>query len=140
MTASIRTVGFLAIGLVGLTLVPLRAGAASLDGSTPFLCAISTVMECDGTGQCDRHTAPQHRDFPSFLRVNVAQRLITDARNVGRRAEITSWRRLDGRLILYGGENARGWSATIAEDTARMSAGLVADEFTFALFGACTAP
>jgi hypothetical protein len=28
----------------------------------------------------------------------------------------------------------------LAEDTGRMSAGVVADHFTFALFGACTAP
>jgi hypothetical protein len=42
------------------------------------------------------------------------------------------------RLILHGGEN--GGAATIAEDTERMSAGVVADDFTFALFGACTAP
>jgi len=49
-------------------------------------------------------------------------------------------RRLDGRLILYGGENGRGWTATVAENTGHMSAGVVGDEYTFALFGACMMP
>ena len=33
-----------------------------------------------------------------------------------------------------------GSAATIAEETGRMSASTVADEFTFALLGACTTP
>ena len=46
--------------------------------------------------------------------------------------------RLDGKLVLYGGENGRGWAATVAEDTGRMSAGIVTDEYAFTLFGTCT--
>jgi hypothetical protein len=122
------------------TVAALAVWLAALDGSTPFLCAINTIMECDATGQCQRHTAAQHPDFPAFLRVNVAERRITDARAEGRTTPIKSATRLDGRLILQGGENGRGWSATIAENTGRMAAGIVADEFTFALFGACTTP
>jgi hypothetical protein len=132
-----RAAGFAALTVIGTA--PM-AGAAGLDGSTPFLCAINTIMECDGTGQCTRHNSQQHPDFPAFLRVNVTERQITDGQRSGRKAEIRSATRLDGRLILQGGENGRGWSATIAEDTGRMSAGVVADDFAFALFGACTTP
>ena len=124
--------------LANAAMLPATAGAA-LDGSTPLLCAINTIMECDDSGECQRHTAHQHPDFPSFLRVDVIERRITDAQR-GRTAEIRSATRLDGRLILQGGENGRGWSATIAEDTGRMSAGIVAADFSFALFGACTTP
>ena len=46
--------------------------------------------------------------------------------------------RLDGRLILHGGENGRGWAATVAEDTGRMTTGIVTDDFAFTLFGTCT--
>src|SRR3982751_939860 len=98
----------------------------ALDGSAPLLCAITTIMECDGSGQCQRHTAAQHPDFPAFLRVNVGERLITDGQKIGGKTKIKSASRLDGRLILHGGENGRGWSAAIAEDTGRMSAGVVA--------------
>ena len=143
MSTRVWTVAVLGVGLCALALTPVGAppAGAALDGSSPLLCAISTIMECDGTGQCQRHTAHQHPDFPAFLRINVDARRITDGtRKGGRTTEIRSAARLQGRLILQGGENGRVWSATIAEDTGRMAAGIVADEFTFALFGSCTNP
>lgn len=133
-----RTVALAALWLT--LLAPTTVSAAAVDGSRPFLCAINTIMECDGTGQCQRHMALEHPDFPSFLRIDVGRRLITDSQNDGRKTEIKATSRLDGRLILHGGENGRAWSATIAEDTGRMSAGVIAEDFTFALFGACTTP
>jgi hypothetical protein len=142
MTTSVRTLGRLLLALAPLALaaVPAPALAAGYDGSTPLLCAITTVMECDATGECHRHTAAMHPDFPSFLRINVGQRLITDGQQGARKTEIKAVTQLDGRLILHGGENGRGWAAAIAHDTGRMSAGVVAEDFTFALFGACTTP
>ena len=122
--------------------VAYPVAAANLDGSKPLLCAVNTVMECDGSGQCLRLTADKHPDFPSFLRVNVAERTITDGDGGSepRTTAIKAVTRLDGRLILHGGENGRGWAATIAESSGRMSAGVVGDEFAFTLFGACTTP
>ena len=141
MTTRVRTLSALAVGLAALSVSVPSAVGAGLDGSKPLLCAVNTIMECDDTGQCHRHTASQHPDFPSFLRINVDTKRITDGtRTGGRTTEIRSASRLDGRLILQGGENGRGWSATIAEGTGKMSAGVVADDFTFALFGACTNP
>src|SRR5262245_45653499 len=139
-----RTTTFtlLATGLVALALViavPVPARAA-LDGSTPMLCAVSTVMECDAAGKCVRITPDLHPDFPSFLRINVPQRAILEGGPGGRKSEIKSVARLDGHLILTGGENGRGWAATVAEDTGRMSAGIVTDTFAFNIFGACTSP
>ena len=132
-----------AVGLVAFAAVaPYTAVAANLDGSKPLLCAVNTIMECDGSGQCLRLASDRHPDFPAFLRVNVADRTITDG-NGGAESRTTAIKtvtRLDGRLILHGGENGRGWAATIAESTGRMAAGVVADEFAFALFGACTTP
>ena len=132
----------LATGLIVLTLImgAPTAAVAALDGSTPMLCAVSTVMECDATGKCVRITPDVHPDFPSFLRLNVPQRVIVEGGPGGRKSEIKSLARLDGRLILHGGENGRGWTATVAEDTGRMSAGIVTDTFAFNIFGACTTP
>ena len=127
------------VALLALAMQGAAPASAAYDGSTPLLCAVNTVMECDGTGQCQRHAVSGQSQFPSFLRVNVPQKVITAASD-GRKTEIKAVSRLDGKLILHGGENGRGWAATIAEDTGRMSAGVVADEFTFALFGACTTP
>jgi hypothetical protein len=93
-------------------MITSMAASAARDGSAPLLCAIDTIMECDATGQCQRYTALPHPDFPPFPR----------------------------RLILQGGENGRGWSAAISEDTGRLTAGIVADDFSFAVSGACTTP
>ena len=70
------------------------------------------------------------------------QRTITDGSRSAeaRSAQIETVTRLDGRLILHGGESGRGWAATISEATGRMSAGVVGDEYTFAMFGVCTTP
>jgi len=131
----------IALVAAAMVLTPIAA-AAMVDESKPFICAINTVMECDSSGQCVRHTAEKHPDFPAFLRVDVAKRTVSDgsAGTAPRTSEIAAVRRLDGRLILYGGENGRGWTATVAENTGHMSAGVVGDEYTFALFGACMMP
>ena len=126
---------------VGLAVLVLIVGPvstwASFDGSTPMLCAISTIMECDSGGQCERHSSTDQPDV-IFLRVDVKERKITGGK--ARQTEIKSAARMDGRLILQGGESGRGWTATITEETGRLAAGVVADDFTFALFGACTNP
>src|SRR5262249_48291161 len=62
------------------------ASAASLDVSKPFLCAVNTIMECDSSGQCVRHTAEKHPDFPAFLRVNLGERAISSGGSVERPA------------------------------------------------------
>jgi len=143
MTMPRRTSTSLAAGVVMLALtvaIPVVALAA-MDGSTPMLCSITTVMECDAAGQCVRITPDVHPDFPSFLKVNVPQKTITAGTGPdGRKSEIKAVSRIDGRLVLTGGENGRGWAATVAEDTGRLSAGIVTDAFAFTLFGACTTP
>src|SRR5262245_53982880 len=128
---------------VGIVLLVVTAAlapnpaTADLDESRPFICPVNTVMECHGSGQCLRHTADKHPDFPTLMRVNLAQKTIVDA-SIGatpRTTEIKATTRLDGRLVLHGGENGRGWAATIAQSNGHMSAGVVADEYAFALFG-----
>jgi len=142
MTTRTVVLNLLAAGVVTLALIigaPIPAQAA-LDGSTPMLCAVSAVMECDATGKCVRITPEVHPDFPSFLRVNVPQKVIIEGGPGGRKSEIKAVTRIDGRLILHGGENGRGWTATVAEDTGLMTAGIVTDTFAFNIFGACTTP
>jgi hypothetical protein len=142
MTTRTVVLNLLTAGVVTLALIigaPIPAQAA-LDGSTPMLCAVSAVMECDATGKCVRITPEVHPDFPSFLRVNVPQKVIIEGGPGGRKSEIKAVTRLDGRLILHGGENGRGWAATVAEDTGLMTAGIVTDTFAFNIFGACTTP
>lgn len=113
--------------------------AAPFDGSAPLLCAVSTVVECESSGQCERRTL-EDTNMPAFVRVNVGERTVSAAGANGTPAEIRSTARLDGRLILQGGEHGRGWSATIDEDTGKMTVAVVDHDAGFVIFGACTTP
>jgi hypothetical protein len=66
------TVLILAIG--GGLAVPGPVTAA-LDGSTPMLCSIATVLECDAS-KCERATTDD-ADLPNFVRVDVPKKLVT---------------------------------------------------------------
>jgi hypothetical protein len=112
--------------------------AANFDGTKPLICAVTTIMECDA-GQCDRY-APEGTTVgaPSFIKVDVNTKLVTAS--FGRKSTLGSVNHIDGRLVLQGGENGRGWSATIDEDSGEMSAAVVDKDYTFSLFGACTTP
>lgn len=44
----------------------------------------------------------------------------------------------DGRLIMQGAENGRGWTLVISEKTGEMSATVSDDKVGFVVFGTCT--
>ena len=128
------------VALAGLLVLAGAAPAlaANFDGTKPLICAITTIMECDA-GQCDRY-APEGTPAgaPRFIKVDIAAKEITAS--AGRKSTLGSSAHIDGRLVLHGGENGRGWSATIDEDSGEMSAAVVDKDHTFSLFGACTTP
>src|SRR5215831_4803316 len=109
------------------------AAAGSYDGSRPLLCAVDVIVECDSSGRCERHLPDA--SAPRFIRVDVAGKVMADG---NRKSPLGSVMHVDGELILQGGEDGRGWSATINEDSGRMAAGLIDDDYTLPLFGACT--
>ncbi|HEU5190083.1 MAG TPA: hypothetical protein VFX14_10375 [Methylomirabilota bacterium] len=115
-----------------------HAGAAGpYDGSKPLLCAVANVMECDDSGKCERHLNDDNDHSITFLRIDVGAKTVKAG---NRMATVKAASNIDGALILQGGENGRGWSATIAEDTGRMAAAIVDNDHTFSIFGGCTLP
>jgi len=131
------------IGLIALTGVlvvaaaPARVSAAgSYDGTRPFFCAVSAIVECDAAGRCERHLEDSAN--PTFIRVDVAGQAITGGG--GRKSALKSVAHVDGELILHGSENGRGWNVTIDEESGRMAAAIVENDYTFSLFGTCTLP
>jgi hypothetical protein len=114
------------------------ASAAPFDGATPLLCAVQTVMECERSGQCVRVTTDEV-DLPALLRIDVPKKMIS-ANGASRTAEIGSAANLDGRLVLQGGQQGRGWSVVIVEASGRMSAAVADSEAVFTVFGACAVP
>lgn len=113
------------------------ARAGSYDGSRPFYCAVSAIMECDATGRCERHLEDTANPL-SFIRVDVAGQAITGG--PGRKSVLKTVTHQDGELILHGSENGRGWNATIDEETGRLAAAIVENDYTFSIFGVCTLP
>jgi len=126
-----------AVGLAWGVLAVASPAAAAIDGSVAVLCSPGTIMECDAD-KCERDTADD-ADWPSFVRIDVPNRLIS-ALPAGRKTSIKTVLRLDGRLILQGSENGRSWTATIAEDTGKLSMAVADRDYVFAIFGACIVP
>lgn len=116
---------------------PPAARAGDFDGSKSFLCAVATVIDCDGSGECGRQTA-EAAGAPTFLRIDVPARSIEA--DSGRKTPLVATAHVDGRLILHGGERGRAWSATIDDRSGHMAVAVVDRDHTFSLFGACTMP
>jgi hypothetical protein len=133
-----RTVWVIVV-MLALVAGPLPGNAAPYDGSVPLLCAVSSIVECDSSGACERRQ-PEEAGMPAFFRVDVGEKSVTAADGSGATAEVHEATRSDGRLILQGGQHGRGWSATIAEDTGKMTVAVVDHDAGFVIFGACTTP
>jgi len=126
-----------AILMTALAGTPGLAAAGPYDGSRPFLCAVTAILECAASGQCEPHIADDAA-APAIIKFDVAGQTVTTG--AARKSPLKSVTRVDGQLILQGSENGRGWSATIDEETGRMAVAIVDNDYTFSLFGACTIP
>ena len=111
--------------------------AATYDGSVPFLCGLMTILECDDTGECQRRAAASV-NLPQFVKVDAQQQKLLAADESGDSTPIERVERLDGRLLIQGGEGGRGWSAVVNEETGKLSATVVDETVAFIIFGACT--
>jgi hypothetical protein len=117
----------------------LANAGVPLDGSAPLLCALTEVQECEPGGACQRRP-PEAVNLPAFLRIDVKAKRVGADDASGRTAPIHDLAQVDGRLIMYGGQEGRSWSAVILGETGRLSAGVVNHEGGFLIFGACTTP
>src|SRR5262245_29699838 len=132
----IRPLGMLlAAVLVGIAPSGARA-AGKFDGSVPLLCAPTAISECGPDGECKRVTA-ESVNLPQFFKVDVkAQKVHSE--ETGRISPFRTIEHLSGNLILQGGQDGRGWTMTVSEQTGRMSAAISSHEVGFVVFGACT--
>jgi hypothetical protein len=126
-----------AILLVFMTVAPAMAG--DFDGSQPLIFAAIEIFECAAGGACERVTA-ESINLPQFLRINFKEKTISGTRGSGEVliTKILDMERFDGKLILQGMENGRGWSMVIAEATGKVALTASDDEVGFVAFGACT--
>ena len=125
--------------LVSIGLTPYPLMAATYDGSAPLLCALMEVMECEAANECQRTTAEQV-NLPPFIKVNVAEKTLVGADNDAQEAAVENVQHANGRLVMQGGKEGRGWSLVILGDTGQMSAVVADGDGAFVIFGACTTP
>jgi hypothetical protein len=66
--------------------------------------------------------------------------MLVGAGNDAQKAEVDNVQHANGRLVRQGGQDGRGWSLVMLEDTGRMSAVVADGDGAYVIFGACTAP
>ena len=125
--------------ILGIILVPWSLVAAPFDGSTPLLCTLLEVKECQLAHACTSHPIGG-AVMPLFLRIDFEQKKIVPPAESGRK-EVTTISHVtsaDGNLIVLGDENGHGWSLVIPQDTGQLSLSVSGDHYGFLAFGACT--
>jgi hypothetical protein len=134
----------LGVALAGLAVVSALVSPASAagkyDGAKPMLCAVTSMSECTADGKCERSAPMAGNNLPTFLRVDVKARVLTDNEGAGRKTEIKSSSMVDGQLMLQGAENGKAWSMVISSEGGRFGGSVVEHDGLFTVFGNCTLP
>lgn len=128
------------IGLITVIwMVPQSSIAAGFDGSVPLLCSVTQISECTSGGDCFPVTA-ETANIPPFLKIDFTANTISATEESGRQevTTINNIEHLDGKIILQGAENGRGWTIVISEKTGKLSATVSDDQVGFVVFGAST--
>lgn len=125
--------------LLGLSWTPPTH--AAFDGSSPLLCVPIEIMEC-GAGEGCLETTPEDVSIPQFIRIDFGKKKASGTLENGevREVDIERMERENGMLVLQGGQQGRGWSVTIGEDTGKMTLTASGDRYGFIIFGACVTP
>ncbi len=119
-------------------IAPFTVAAGDFDGSKKLLCAITEGIECGPDGEC-LEVMPEDINIPAFIKIDFKEKKISGTRENGELAstKIDKMVRMDGKLILQGAENGRGWSMVITEATGKMVLTASGDQVGFIFFGNC---
>ena len=127
------------VAVMSLISLPPRAEtAAPLDGSAPFVCTSTEIKECEFGRGCLR-VAADEINFPAMIRVDAKQKMLSGLGTEPRTAPIHNLEQRDGRIVMYGGQEGRGWTLVV-EAGGRLSGTVVDDRVSVVIFGACAAP
>ena len=126
--------------LVGLALMPTTlCQAGEFDGKKPFVCALVDVSSCVPGHECARETADAI-GVPHFYTFDVAKTEVGETSPSGSTGRTSRIDRIDhppGVLLLSGVEGDRGWTASIGEDSGKLSMAVIGDRVSFVVFGDC---
>jgi hypothetical protein len=136
-----KKIKLIILALLCIIVTPFSIGAADFDGSKPLLCATIETFECGFGIECQWGTA-QSINLPQFLKIDFKAKKISGTRESGEvlTTKIENMERGDGKLVLQGTENNKGWNMLINEATGKMTITASDDQVGFVVFGACTTP
>ena len=124
----------------GLVLMPVvLCQAGEFDGKKPFVCTLVDVASCVPGHECARESADAI-GVPHFFAIDVAKAQVSEASpngSAGRTSKIDRVEHPPGVLLLSGVEGDRGWTASIGEDSGKLSMAVVGDRVSFVVFGDC---
>ena len=121
---------------LGAALLLITAGMASagdFDGSKLLICAPVEAFDCAAGEECTKGR-PEDIGAPSFLRIDVAQKVIIGPK---RTSPILSLDKSDDQLLLQGKELGYAWTLVLDQESGTLAATMVNREGAFVLFGSC---
>jgi hypothetical protein len=92
-------------------------------------------MICAPLDGCSRGEA-SNTNLDRFLEVDVVNKMVTGIES-NRSSPIHHVSSDGGQLVLQGHQNARGWSATIAENSDELTITAAGENLSITVFGAC---
>lgn len=135
---AMKNLKIMVLALACILVAPFSVTAGDFDGSKQLLCAITKGIECGPDGEC-LEVMPEDINIPAFIKINFKNKKISGTRENGEIAstKIENMLHIDGKLILQGAENGRGWSMVITEAIGKMVLTASGDQVGFILFGNC---
>ena len=122
-----------------LLLPPTPGHAGEFDGKKPFVCTLVDMASCVPGHECARESADAI-GVPHFFTVDVAKTQVSETSPSGSTGRTSRIDRIDhaaGSLLLSGVEGDRGWTASVGEDSGKLSLAVVGDRVGFVVFGDC---
>ena len=124
----------------GFALIPATlCQAGEFDGRKPFVCALVNVSSCVPGHECASEKA-EEIGVPHFYIFDVAKTEVGEMNpsgSTGRTSKIDRVEHPPGGLLLSGVEGDRGWTASVGEDSGKLSMAVVGDRVSFVVFGDC---
>lgn len=120
--------------------LPALVAAENFDGSKPFLCAVTEILECYENEGCTKETTQATR-APEFLHFDLKKKTLTaHTDNEPRTSKIQSSVQHESVLVVQGYENLRSWTVTVTSESGEMSGAVAGEEIAFVIFGNCIHP
>jgi hypothetical protein len=117
--------------------LPMLLAATPVQESD-WVCSISSFMECSIGGSCSTE-AEAPSEAPAFFTIDLSAGVVraTEPRFSDRSSPILNTERAEGRLILTGSQQGRGWSVTLTEETGEVSLAISDPDAAVLVFGRC---